>query len=328
MKAVLLIIVLSIPILGQASQLDKGIELYQTGNYADAAALLEKLSKSEFRTDARIWNYLGLTYLKLDKNAAARKAFERSVELAPTDSTARANYGFSLLLNREIGKARSNFSKAIELDPKNATAYFLRGTARYWESKFKDALADADQAISVNPDFVAAYMLKSDVLVGLFGQKIPAATPSVEELHPLNLAIQALEQCISSCANKTQAEDLKPRLLGINAFLRYFKRGNTVQPATNQPPTDPSVTPIKILRKPRPEYTENARRNNISGVIRVLALFDESGSVLQVFVLKSLGYGLDEQVLNAARGIRFEPAKRDGVPFSVVKVIEYSFDIR
>ncbi|MBK7704255.1 MAG: TonB family protein [Acidobacteria bacterium] len=327
MKAVLSILILSLSVFGQITELDRGIELYRNGNYASAIVVLEKLSKGELKNDARVWNYIGLAYMKIDDNPAAAKALERSVKLAPNDSTIRANYGFVLLLNREIGKARSNLTKAIELDSKNASAYFLRATARFWDSKYKDALSDAEQAIAVNPDFGVAYTLKADVLVAMFGENVPTGTPTAEELGLLERAIQALETCIASCTNKSQVEEQKSRLLGVNAFLRFLNEGNRILPVTNQTETDASLTPVKIISKPRPAYTDNARWNNISGTIRVIALFDVSGRVAQAFVVKSLGYGLDEQALRAARSIRFEPAKRNGVPYSVVKMVEYSFTI-
>jgi outer membrane biosynthesis protein TonB len=43
--------------------------------------------------------------------------------------------------------------------------------------------------------------------------------------------------------------------------------------------------------------------------------------------LKGLGYGLDQQALNAARSIAFEPQIENGKPISVVKMVQYSFAI-
>jgi TonB family protein len=44
-------------------------------------------------------------------------------------------------------------------------------------------------------------------------------------------------------------------------------------------------------------------------------------------VIKSLGYGLDEAAVSAARGIKFEPKMINGKPVPVVKTIEYNFNI-
>ena len=53
----------------------------------------------------------------------------------------------------------------------------------------------------------------------------------------------------------------------------------------------------------------------------------ESGKVEHVLVLTSLGYGLDEEAIKAARGIKYEPQTRDGKPVTTVKPVEYSFTI-
>jgi len=59
----------------------------------------------------------------------------------------------------------------------------------------------------------------------------------------------------------------------------------------------------------------------------VLAGFSENGAIKYVLVVKSLGYGLDEAAVSAARQIKFEPKMVDSKPVSVVKTIEYNFNI-
>jgi len=43
--------------------------------------------------------------------------------------------------------------------------------------------------------------------------------------------------------------------------------------------------------------------------------------------VQGLSGGLTEQAISAARNIRFEPAKRNGVPYTVVKQVEYNFTL-
>jgi len=40
-----------------------------------------------------------------------------------------------------------------------------------------------------------------------------------------------------------------------------------------------------------------------------------------------LPYGLTEQAIAAAKSIRFEPAKKDGVAITKIKQIDYSFTL-
>lgn len=83
--------------------------------------------------------------------------------------------------------------------------------------------------------------------------------------------------------------------------------------------------PLKILSQPRPGYTEEARKNNVQGTVRVRVTFSASGQIAGVSAVSSLPYGLTEKAIAAARQISFVPAKKNGVPTAVSKVIEYRF---
>lgn len=92
-------------------------------------------------------------------------------------------------------------------------------------------------------------------------------------------------------------------------------------------PAPPVVQPFKIISKPRANYTDAARQNQVTGVVRVRVTFLPSGAIGSVTPLNSLPYGLTEQAISAAKQIRFEPQKSNGSPVAVTKVIEYSFSI-
>lgn len=91
-------------------------------------------------------------------------------------------------------------------------------------------------------------------------------------------------------------------------------------------PKGPTVG-IKILSKPKPGYTDAARQNNVRGVVRVRVKFLSSGRIGGVSVVKGLPHGLTEKALAAARSIRFKPPMRNGVPYSVNKVVQFNFNI-
>lgn len=73
-------------------------------------------------------------------------------------------------------------------------------------------------------------------------------------------------------------------------------------------------TPVDILDKPRPEYTEDARRSKIEGDVVVEVVFLASGQVQVNRVVSGLGHGLNEAALRAAQQIKFKPARTDGQP--------------
>ncbi len=109
-------------------------------------------------------------------------------------------------------------------------------------------------------------------------------------------------------------------------------RGSGNQGIPRPPPPPPVVavgppTPINILSKPQPRYTDAARTNNVTGTVTLKVTFMANGQIGSVAPVSGLPYGLTEQAIAAAKAIRFEPPKRNGVPYSVSKTISYSFTI-
>ena len=73
-----------------------------------------------------------------------------------------------------------------------------------------------------------------------------------------------------------------------------------------------AIQPVVILAKPNAVYTDEARKLGIEGEVLVEVIFQASGQVQTVRVLKGLGHGLDEAALQAARQIRYKPAMQQG----------------
>jgi TonB family protein len=82
-----------------------------------------------------------------------------------------------------------------------------------------------------------------------------------------------------------------------------------------------------ITAKPEPGFTEQARKFNVTGAVRLRAILNVSGSVQNIVVVKGLPHGLTEKSVAAARQIRFEPAQKDGRAVSQYVVLKYNFNI-
>ena len=83
----------------------------------------------------------------------------------------------------------------------------------------------------------------------------------------------------------------------------------------------------RLLAKPEPQYTEEARRNQISGTVMLRAVFASSGEVIQIRALNTLPFGLTERAIAAAHQIKFVPAMKSGRPVSVYMQLEYNFNL-
>jgi TonB family protein len=91
-------------------------------------------------------------------------------------------------------------------------------------------------------------------------------------------------------------------------------------------PTSP-LTPVEILSKPRPAYTDDARRLLIQGEVLLQMVFLASGEIRVDRVVRGLGHGLDETAVAAARGIRFRPARRAGMPVDFEATVHILFEL-
>lgn len=83
----------------------------------------------------------------------------------------------------------------------------------------------------------------------------------------------------------------------------------------------------RVLSKPEPQYTEEARKNQVTGTVILRAVFSSSGQVTNISARAGLPYGLTERAIAAARQIKFTPATKDGRPVSMYIQLEYNFNL-
>lgn len=102
--------------------------------------------------------------------------------------------------------------------------------------------------------------------------------------------------------------------------------GNGVTNGAAEKPVGPTKG-VKIISKPRANYTDAARTNSVQGKVVLRVTFAANGQIGAISVIAGLPDGLTEQAIEAARGIKFEPATRGDVPYSVTKPVEYTFTI-
>jgi len=87
------------------------------------------------------------------------------------------------------------------------------------------------------------------------------------------------------------------------------------------------TTSVEILAKPRPAYTDEARRLQIEGEVVLHITFTAAGSVEVLSVVRGLGHGLDEKAIEAAHRIRFRPALEDGRPVNSSAQLRMTFQL-
>ncbi len=82
------------------------------------------------------------------------------------------------------------------------------------------------------------------------------------------------------------------------------------------------------LNRPRPNYTEEARKNKIQGVILARALVGADGSVQKVVIVRALPAGLNEEAISAVYQMHFRAATRNGQSVASWITLEIEFNLR
>lgn len=83
----------------------------------------------------------------------------------------------------------------------------------------------------------------------------------------------------------------------------------------------------RIIFNPQPQYTEEARKNQVQGVVRLAMVLTASGQIQSIRVASGLPDGLTDKAIEAARRIKFIPAQKDGRNVSQYVTVEYNFRI-
>jgi TonB family protein len=81
----------------------------------------------------------------------------------------------------------------------------------------------------------------------------------------------------------------------------------------------------RLLEKPEPSCTEEARRNRTAGTVILRVVFTSKGTVENIKIVRRLPDGLTERAIEAAKQITFVPATKDGHPVSMWMQLEYTF---
>src|SRR5439155_407114 len=71
------------------------------------------------------------------------------------------------------------------------------------------------------------------------------------------------------------------------------------------------VTPPTVLQRVEPQYSEEARKARYQGTVVLEAIVRKDGTVDIMRIVRSLGFGLDENAIQALKQWRFRPGMRN-----------------
>ncbi|HYL85188.1 MAG TPA: energy transducer TonB [Candidatus Angelobacter sp.] len=86
------------------------------------------------------------------------------------------------------------------------------------------------------------------------------------------------------------------------------------------------VSQPKCVYCPDPEFSDEARRNQIEGSVLLSVTVEEKGAIRDVRVVQDLGHGLAQRSIDAMKKWRMEPSRDpEGKPIAVRAAIEITF---
>jgi TonB family protein len=92
------------------------------------------------------------------------------------------------------------------------------------------------------------------------------------------------------------------------------------------------VSPPTIIHRVEPQYSEEARKARYQGTVVLEAIVRKDGTVDIIRVVRSLGFGLDENAIQALKQWRFRPGTRNvngtTTPVDISLNIEVNFNLR
>ncbi|MCL2725354.1 MAG: TonB family protein [Polyangiaceae bacterium] len=145
--------------------------------------------------------------------------------------------------------------------------------------------------------------------------------PSANPLPPVGDAPAAMDGFadlgMAMGSGGSMAVPTGPRIASAQPATSAVKKVKALVPGGGDECAEDPVKP-RLDKQVPPAYSPEARQANVEGVVKLEITVDEAGRVIQVRVVKGLGFGLDEAAVAAAKQWSFKPATRCGKAVSYV----------
>ena len=176
-------------------------------------------------------------------------------------------------------------------------------------------------------------------------EKIPEKIPEVATVRNLELEVKPDKE-----VKKEEPPPSEDEMKDKNS-AEETKEGEKKNPIEDLPKTEPKKEEVTVLKietwapemplfpggpseynkylKSHLEYSEVALSENIEGVVRVSFVVNVDGSISDVKIVQSLGYGLDEQALKVFRKMpKWKPARKGGreVPLRMTTPVTFTLE--
>jgi TonB family protein len=165
-----------------------------------------------------------------------------------------------------------------------------------------------------------------------------AAAPEAERPADANSVTTTLSpahaaQVLKDALDQIFAQGLDERMMAaMPDFWKLYYQA--VADKVDYRPKDPSILrqgtvdqKAVLLTKFEPDSNEFAQANGVAGMAQYHAVVGADGKVIEVAVSRPIGFGLDENAVDAIKKAKFEPAIKDGKAVAVMLNLDVPFRI-
>ncbi|HEX6189747.1 MAG TPA: TonB family protein [Pyrinomonadaceae bacterium] len=198
-------------------------------------------------------------------------------------------------------------SSAVKRHKKDVRAWHWLGVALEKQGNVKEALKAHERAATTAEELQDSAL---DNLRRLPSLELTEAAQSAERYLALKNSLSLKKRT----EWRNRADFLLFHASGDAAAAKIYKNSEVTARA-------------RVVRKPEPSYTTEARNNLITGTVVLRCVFSADGRVRYINVVRGLPDGLTDRAIQAARQIKFIPAMKDGKPVSMWMQLEYNFNL-
>jgi TonB family protein len=251
----------------------------------------------------------------------------------------------SAMADDEWGRAKISLRRFLSLKPDSPDAQFLAAQVYAHEGARSMAIESLEKAIDNRPVFPEAHFLLARCLLEAGRQAkareelntaiaqgtrpFPAyrllAETDISE-SKLAAAVASFEAAlqVSESGDEKEAAKLRVQLDNLLEMIENLKRFAVLEAAQ----TAPDIVRPVLLNYATPQYTDEARSQNIQGSVSMAVRITENGDVDSILLFRRLGSGLDQQAEETARKLKFSPANRNGQVIPYWTKLSVSFNLR
>jgi len=213
-------------------ELNSLLELYQNGRYDDAERVATAIIL-EFPSHNFSWKILGAVFAATEKNSEAINAYQKAIDLSPSDPEAHNALGAKLEGLGRLAEALASYKRAIALKPDFAEAHSNLGTTLKKLGRLAEAEASYNKAIALKPDFAGAHsnlgvtfqeLGRLDEAEASYRQAIALKADYAEDHYNLGNTLRGLGRLDEAEVSYRQAVALKP-----DYGEAYSNLGNTLK---------------------------------------------------------------------------------------------------